>query len=406
MDAVENGGTRYQVTRGMHSSPAAAHAAQAAVYPLQSKTVIAAFPPDFFGSPYSGSWSQADDAAGRAGGERGVVRDERARQQSGEEHLPDQHGGPGAADAFGRPVLDSGGRLSGGGRRRWLRHWWWRRHTRCGISSRCWGGRRMRRCAFRVDVDGAAYCTLSIPAGMTTSPAADGTVAGPLAAGREGDAGGAGGGTDLSGREPDGADSTLMAEQLTKLRPDRDLQCYFERPSAVAALSGASANGFTVSGCWRQQFDWAVIEWNRDNVFEHPALRNLPDGDLSGLQLSYRRSAHELHPAGLDALSDGGLAVPADLGGIRRDGDAVQGPVEELCDRGGRIYGRDGEVRVAGDADSRRLHRTGLAGSTLQLPTDGQRHAGERRQRAGGGDHGESGDGSGERHGRAARRSC
>jgi hypothetical protein len=78
-----------------------------------------------------------------------------------------------------------------------------------------------------------------------------------------------------------------MPETLQRLRPDRDLQCYFERPSAVAALSGASATGFTVSGCWRQQFDWAVVEWNRDNVFEHPALRNLPEGDLSGLQLSY-----------------------------------------------------------------------------------------------------------------------
>ena len=79
-------------------------------------------------------------------------------------------------------------------------------------------------------------------------------------------------------------------EQLTKLRPDRDLQCYFERPSGVAALSGASASGFTVSGCWRQQFDWAVVEWNRDNVFEHPLLRNLPDGDLSGLHLSYEET--------------------------------------------------------------------------------------------------------------------
>jgi hypothetical protein len=78
-----------------------------------------------------------------------------------------------------------------------------------------------------------------------------------------------------------------MPEQLTKLRPDRDLQCYFERPSAVAALSDASATGFTISGCWRQQFDWAVVEWTRDNTFEHPALRNLPDGDLSGLHLSY-----------------------------------------------------------------------------------------------------------------------
>ncbi|MBI2680998.1 MAG: hypothetical protein HYX25_08345 [Candidatus Solibacter usitatus] len=78
-----------------------------------------------------------------------------------------------------------------------------------------------------------------------------------------------------------------MSETLEKLRPDRDLQCYFERPSGVAALSSASATGFTVSGCWRQQFDWAVIEWNRDNVFEHPLFRNLPDGDLSGVVLTY-----------------------------------------------------------------------------------------------------------------------
>ncbi|MCE5306210.1 MAG: hypothetical protein LLG20_01065 [Acidobacteriales bacterium] len=81
-----------------------------------------------------------------------------------------------------------------------------------------------------------------------------------------------------------------MPETLEKLRPDRDLQCYFERPSAIAALSQASATGFRVSGTWRQQFDWAVVEWNRDNVFEHPALRNLPDGDLSGLTLSYEET--------------------------------------------------------------------------------------------------------------------
>ena len=79
-----------------------------------------------------------------------------------------------------------------------------------------------------------------------------------------------------------------MSETLTKLRPDRDLQCYFQMPSAVAALSQTSPTGFTVSGCWRQQFDWAVVEWNRDNVFEHPRLRNLPDGDLSGIVLTYQ----------------------------------------------------------------------------------------------------------------------
>jgi hypothetical protein len=81
-----------------------------------------------------------------------------------------------------------------------------------------------------------------------------------------------------------------MAEIFTKLTPDRDLQCYFLEPSSIAALSEASANGFTVSGNWRQQFDWAVIEWNRDNVFEHPAFRYLPDGDLSGLVLSYQET--------------------------------------------------------------------------------------------------------------------
>src|SRR5258706_3919014 len=87
-----------------------------------------------------------------------------------------------------------------------------------------------------------------------------------------------------------------MAEHIRKLTPDRDLQCFFFRPSAIAALSGASTTGFAVSGTWRQQFDWAVIEWNRDNVYEHPALRTLPDGDLSGLTLSYEETRENVLP--------------------------------------------------------------------------------------------------------------
>src|SRR5260370_24592071 len=90
-----------------------------------------------------------------------------------------------------------------------------------------------------------------------------------------------------------------MPETLEKLRPDRDLQCYFFQPSAVAALSGTSPGGFTVSGSWRQQFDWAVVEWNRDNVFEHPLFRNLPDGDLSGLTLTYEET--RLHCIAMDS---------------------------------------------------------------------------------------------------------
>lgn len=85
-------------------------------------------------------------------------------------------------------------------------------------------------------------------------------------------------------------------DTLEKLRPDMDLQCYFFRPSAIAALSATSSTGFTVSGTWRQQFDWAVIEWNRDDVFEHPAFRPLPDGDLSGLTLSYQETRSNCIP--------------------------------------------------------------------------------------------------------------
>src|SRR5260221_14579716 len=80
---------------------------------------------------------------------------------------------------------------------------------------------------------------------------------------------------------------SVMGETLEKLRPDRDLQCFFQRPSAVAALSETSPSGFTVSGSWRQQFDWGVIEWNRDKGYENPPFRNLPRGDLRGLALMY-----------------------------------------------------------------------------------------------------------------------
>jgi len=102
-----------------------------------------------------------------------------------------------------------------------------------------------------------------------------------------------------------------MAEQIQKLSPDRDLQCFFFQPSAVAALSGASAAGFTVSGTWRQQFDWAVIEWNRDNVYEHPLFRNLPDGDLSGLTLTYDETRVNCIPL------DSGLYATVDWPSLR-----------------------------------------------------------------------------------------
>lgn len=86
-----------------------------------------------------------------------------------------------------------------------------------------------------------------------------------------------------------------MPEYIERLRPDRDLQCYFERPSAIAALSYATPTSYKVSGTWRQQFDWCVVEWNQHNVYEHPAFRNLPDGDFTGYTLTYEESRENCH---------------------------------------------------------------------------------------------------------------
>jgi len=110
-----------------------------------------------------------------------------------------------------------------------------------------------------------------------------------------------------------------MPETLQKLRPDRDLQCYFLRPSAIAAMSQATSTGYVVSGTWRQQFDWAVIEWNRDNIFEHPFLRNLPDGDLSGLLLTYdetRVNCIPLDSALFHTVDWPSLRIWAEVGGV------------------------------------------------------------------------------------------
>jgi len=87
-----------------------------------------------------------------------------------------------------------------------------------------------------------------------------------------------------------------MPVTLEKLSPETDLQVYFERPSAIAAMSQATANSFRLTGAWRQQFDWAVVEWNQNNVFEHPLFRNLPDGDLSGLTLTYEETRDNCIP--------------------------------------------------------------------------------------------------------------
>jgi len=57
VEAVLNNGMRYQLTRGVHGSAAAAHETGVLVYELQKKTQIVPFVRNFFGSPFSGGWS-------------------------------------------------------------------------------------------------------------------------------------------------------------------------------------------------------------------------------------------------------------------------------------------------------------------------------------------------------------
>lgn len=55
--AVSTGGVQFTVARGLHGSTAAGHSIQAVVFQLSDLTVITPFPPEFFGSGYSGNWT-------------------------------------------------------------------------------------------------------------------------------------------------------------------------------------------------------------------------------------------------------------------------------------------------------------------------------------------------------------
>lgn len=86
----------------------------------------------------------------------------------------------------------------------------------------------------------------------------------------------------------------MSAETIYKLQPHRTMHLQgFGRTSGdgygcVAAMSQASATGFTVSGQWVAQDDFAVmILWDADNVFEHPRLRYLPDWAFDGVVLEF-----------------------------------------------------------------------------------------------------------------------
>jgi hypothetical protein len=182
VDAVANAGTRYQVTRGMHGSSPAAHAAAALVFALQRRTSIAPFPKDFFGSPYSGSWSF-------------VVMMPDVRVASAELFVTNARGNSPARTICLTNTIDSGLRTLSGGQYS-LQVDGYLSVEQGATPALVVEATHAVRDVFavlgrvadaevrvRVDVDGVAYCTLTVPVGQTTSAAAEGLGLGALVSG-------------------------------------------------------------------------------------------------------------------------------------------------------------------------------------------------------------------------------
>ena len=182
VDAVEAGGSQYRVSRGMHSSPAANHSSGAVVYSLRSKTVIAAFPAKFFGSPYSGSWSQAF-----------TMPD--VRVASAELFVTNRVGDSPVRRSCFTSALDRGVRTLSGGQYS-IQVDGYLAVDDCVAPALVVDTAHSVRDVFAVlgsaadaeirisvRVDGSPYCELSIPTGAMVSTAVNGADSGPLAAG-------------------------------------------------------------------------------------------------------------------------------------------------------------------------------------------------------------------------------
>ena len=80
-----------------------------------------------------------------------------------------------------------------------------------------------------------------------------------------------------------------MSENIFKLQPHRTMSLQgFDGYGAAAALWGASDSGFTVSGVFRDQADFAVLVlFQMDDPFGHPRFSYLPDGNFTGLKLDF-----------------------------------------------------------------------------------------------------------------------
>jgi hypothetical protein len=184
VEEVQNNGTRYRVSRGIHGSGAAEHEAQANVYHLTAKTVIAPFPKDFFGSPYSGSWSYPIPLAN-------------ARVASAELFVTNAQGNSPTASVALTSTVDRGLRTLSGGQYSIQAEGFLAVDQSIAPPLVVESAHAVRdvfavlgRAAddevrVQVNVDDAAYCTIVFAAGTTVSDTAQGMDLPPLTAGAQ-----------------------------------------------------------------------------------------------------------------------------------------------------------------------------------------------------------------------------
>ena len=182
VDEVQNGGMRYKVARGVHGSAAAAHTGQTPIYTLRSKTVIAALTADFFGSPYSGSWSYP------------VVLPD-VRVASAELFVTNQRGKSPTQSIYLTSTIDQGLRTLSGGQYSIQVDGYLSVEQSVAPAVIVDTSHSVRdvfavlgkpadaAVMLQLHVDNAPYCGLTFAPGMTTSDAASGNLLPPLSAG-------------------------------------------------------------------------------------------------------------------------------------------------------------------------------------------------------------------------------
>lgn len=128
-----------------------------------------------------------------------------------------------------------------------------------------------------------------------------------------------------------------MSTQINKLSPlDTVALRGFDGFGASAAITKASATGFTVSGIFRAADDFAVLElFNSDDFFEHPRNKYLPDFSLSGAVLQFDVTYTNLHQ--LDSTKFPTIDWPY-LDVARADGSSAQIPLFANATQAGGIY--------------------------------------------------------------------